>query len=48
MRDNLHVQVWQAYIPSNHGGSLTSSTEKNDFKSGVETNLSRGAEGTEE
>lgn len=35
------------YIPSTHEGSFTSSTENRHFSSGVETNLSRGGEGTE-
>lgn len=35
------------YIPSNHGGSLTSSTENSDFNAGVDINLRWGAEGAE-
>lgn len=35
-------------MPSNHGGSLTSSIENNAFRSEVETNFIRGAEGMEE
>lgn len=33
------------YIPSDHGGSLTSSMEKRAFNSVLGTNFSRGAEG---
>lgn len=33
------------YIPSDHGGSLTSSMEKKDFNSELDTNFRRGAEG---
>lgn len=36
------------YIPSNHGGSLTSSTENKLLSSEEETNFMRGAEGAEE
>lgn len=32
------------YIPSSHGGSLTSSTGKRAFNSGVDTNFKRGDE----
>lgn len=35
------------YIPSNHGGSLTSSIGKRTFNSGEDTSFKRGAEGAD-
>jgi len=44
---NTIIKSWNAYIPSNQGGSLTSSMVKTAFSSGEDTNFRRGAEGTD-
>lgn len=42
------MEYRMAYIPSNHGGSLTSSMENKVFTSEVETSFTRGAAGAEQ
>lgn len=46
-RVEAKIDIWLTYIPSNHGGSLTSSIENRVFNSEVETNFNRGGEGVE-